>query len=173
MKPKPERNFPVSVWPLSADRPPETSALYDGIWRLILNHTVWIYFVPRFIDRVDGWPPCLPEDIDAPKDRIEARLITLAMASYSVTVSDERHGTEELLPSVDPEFDQPNVVFYVGGDEFAELCAELADLAAQLTSAWQSFRVSSLQGLKLARFIESRFLASPYIDAHTREILGR
>lgn len=68
MKPSPQYDFPVGVWPETAEHPEPISALFAGIYIVTLNHTESITFIPAVV-RAPTWPPELPDDVDTVSSR--------------------------------------------------------------------------------------------------------
>ncbi len=84
MKERPQYDFPVKVAKESTEHESiVAAAAYDGIYTAILNHRIWVVFVPAFSR--EPWPPQPSDDIDAVADDNEARRSTVALASYAVT----------------------------------------------------------------------------------------
>jgi hypothetical protein len=168
MKPRPQYDFSVEVWPDSADYPSSAGAWYADIYSVTLNRSISIAFVPEF-ERFP-WPPGLPADVDDVRSCDEARRTTVALSRYVVTPDDARRASVETIPD---EEDTTRSMFYVGTTEFDELVRELEALAATMKGIHDSIPISQLNGTALARMLLDRILPSGQLTERELYMLGR
>jgi hypothetical protein len=173
MKPSPHYDFSISVRNQTCEEEPEVAALYQGIFDVILNHTVSIMFIPKIVINSQNWPPVLPENVDDISTEIEARLITVGLSRYTVTPNLLLAGKEEIIPQTDSDYCQSGVVFFVTPEEFNIFSMELAILAEQIPSLHSSKKASELQDLNFIKFILSHIIPSKYFAEQDLQILGR
>jgi hypothetical protein len=173
MKPSPHYDFSISVRHQSCEEEAEVAVLYQGIFDVILNHTVNIMFVPDIVINSQYWPPVLPENLDDISTEIEARLITVALSKYTVTPNSLLAGKEEIIPQTDSNYCQSGVVFFVTPEDFKIFSMELLMLAEQIPSLHSSKKLSEIQNLNFIRFILSHIITSKYFAEHDLQILGR
>ncbi|GJD23655.1 hypothetical protein RIVM261_086110 [Rivularia sp. IAM M-261] len=173
MKPSPNYDFSISVRHQPCEQEPEVAALYQGIFDVILNHTVSIMFVPNIEINSYNWPPVLPENIDDIFTEIEARLITTGLSKYTVTPNLLLAGKEEIIPQTGSDYCQSGVVFFVTPEEFDIFSMELSRLAEQMPSLHSSKKVSEIDNLNFIKFIFSHIMSSKYFAEQDLQILGR
>ena len=97
MKPRPHYDFPVGVWPESADYPNPTAEALSGVYPVTLNYVVSLVFVPT-VDHRAPWPPELPQDVDHIESEADVRRMMIALSDLIVTPDDTRAGTIETPP---------------------------------------------------------------------------
>lgn len=163
MNPPISFDIPVSVWPQSREVDAEARPLYEGISGVILNRVLTVMFVPQFARRADNWPPIVPEDIDTLSTPDEARRLSAAMASYTVTPDPQRAGEVETIPAFDPELPEP-VIFYVGSADFAVFARELSEVAQHVSGNSSSMRLFDLGAYEFARYLLTNVLASDHFS---------
>ncbi len=173
MKPSPQFDFPVSVRHQIWEEEPDVSALYQGIFDLILNHEIGVMFVPEFEKNAREWPPRLPDNIDEIKTEREARLISVALSKYSVTPDSSLAGQEEIIAREGRDSPTQGIIFYVTPQEFETFSAELSELADQMPAVHSAIKISEIENLEVAKFILFRALTSPYLSEKELEKLGR
>jgi len=181
MKPSLERNFSVSVRHQSWEVFPETAEFYRGIYLVTLNFLVSIMFVPELEINPDNWPPVLPDNVDEVSSETEARLFTAALSDYTVTPKSLLAGTQEIIsiPPLKGDMEDSDidsrrgVLFYVSHQEFDAFSKELSALADRTPGVHDFVRISEIEELKVAKFIVSMVIDSPYFSAGDLATLGR
>ena len=182
MKPSLERNFSVSVRHQSWEVFPETAEFYRGIYLVTLNFLVSIMFVPELEINPDNWPPVLPDNVDEVSSETEARLFTAALSDYTVTPKSLLAGGTQEIISIPPlkgdmedsDIDsRRGVLFYVSHQEFDAFSKELSALADRTPGVHDFVRISEIEELKVAKFIVSMVIDSPYFSAGDLATLGR
>ncbi len=74
MKSQPTSHFSVTVQAAWEDEDDSPAELFDGAYRVRLNHEVPVSFVPEFPRTPEGWPAVdVPDGYDGPTDVPEAR----------------------------------------------------------------------------------------------------
>lgn len=101
MKPRPRRDYPVEVV-LQTDEVPESIArYYEGIYRVVLNHTVDIAFVPDVSAVAPPWDGRqLPANLDDVSTVEQARIHMVLFNPYSVTPHPRLAGEVERVPEL-------------------------------------------------------------------------
>ena len=185
MKPAPRHDFPLRVVPESREVGLHVAELYRGIYEVILNFTVKVFFVPEFTSYVGHWPPTIPQDVDEVRTVQEARLIAMAMSTYCVTPNDLLKGQvqhlalssptmdRERLSTLDAEFEDDRVVYYVGRRDFDVFDDELTALVEQCGGLHDPCKVSDIRHYEVVRFLLSRVVASQSFLAADARLLGR
>lgn len=173
MKPSPHYDFSISIKHQTGEEEPEVAALYQGIFDVILNHTVSIMFVPELIINSQCWPPVLPENLDNISTEIEARLVTVALSKYTVTPNSLLAGKEEIIPQTDSNYSQSGIVFFVTPEEFKIFSMELSMLAEQISSLHSSKKVSEIQDFHFIQLLLSHIIPSKNFAKQDLQILGR
>lgn len=172
MKPSPHYDFTISVRHQISEEEPEVAALYQGIFDVILNHTVSIMFVPKIVINSQNWPPVLPENVDDISTEIEARLVSVALSRYTATPNLLLAGKEEIIPQTDSNY-QSGVVFFVTPEEFDIFNMELSILSEQIPSLHSSKKASEIQDLNFIKLIVYRIIPSKYFAEQDLQMLGR
>jgi len=174
MKPSPKYDFPVSVRCQSWEEEPKVASLYEGIFDVILNHTISVMFVPEFIREFDYLLPTLPKNTDEISTELDARLVTVAISRYIVTPAPLLGGQEELiLQKNDLEFSQSRVLFFVTSQEFNIFSSELSILAQQIPTVHTSRKISAFKDYNFAELLLSRIIHSKYFADKDRQLLER
>lgn len=173
MKPSPHYDFSISVKHQTCEEAPEVAALYQGIFDVILNHTVSVMFVPDIVINSQYWPPVLPENLDDISTEIEARLVTVGLSRYTVTPNSLLARKEEIIPQTDSNYCQSGVVFFVTPEEFKIFSMELSMLAEQISSLHSSKKVSEIQDFHFIQLILSHIIPSKNFAEQDLQILGR
>lgn len=171
MKSGPSADYPVSVVPESWEVIDSTrTPLYEGIYRVTLNATVDVVFVPDVSAVAPPWSGRrVPENIDDVRTLEEARLMTALVSTYVVTPNDARAGTVERF-----EFDgDQGTVRYVGETEFAQFSADLDALSRIVGSVAPDRTVSDLRAHAVIRFVEAEVVAQPWFAPADAAWLGR
>lgn len=152
-------NFTVNIWPHIWEVEETISPFFEGIIEVILNKRVGIVFVPEIDRESVYWPPLLPDDIENIHSKLEARLITLAMESYTVTPNSALAGQEERIPPFTAELEE-RVIFYVTPEEFNFFSQELNTLSQEIGRVDRGRYASELQDFKFVQFILTRVIIS-------------
>jgi len=168
MKPTPKYDFPVGVRRFSLDHVGDAASHYDGIFSVILNHTVSIEFVPE-LDRSPPWPPPIPENVDRVASPTEARRTTVSLADLVITPDPTRADSDELISHADGQC----VLFYTSPDEFRTLVRELQAIERSLSDIHDTVPISNLAGGRLAGLLLYRILGSKALSADALRMLGR
>ncbi|BCJ45175.1 hypothetical protein GCM10010168_69760 [Actinoplanes ianthinogenes] len=154
----------------------ERSALYRGVYTVILNEGPDITFVD---DLTRYGPPWLasslpPEEDGDLVDPDMVRLLELLQARYVVTPHDTLAGQTERFARPWPiEENDQAVVFYVSHAESAALLAELEALAdSELGNRFPAARRDQMLDNPVIRFIEDRILTSPCLRPRDVERFG-
>lgn len=177
MKVSPKADYPVKVYhePDERDRP--AAELFDGIFTVVLNHSVTIRFIPDASALAPPWDErALPDEVTT---AAQARVVAASSARYVVTPNAALRGRADEVRErvVDPfgdSYEAWRAVFYVTGEEFERYAAELPRLAAlEPHRLHAETRVSALRGYQVITFIEDRVLASPLLRPEDAALLGR
>jgi hypothetical protein len=172
MKPLARYDFPVNIRFHTHEVNKEVQPFYEGIIEVTLNFHIAIVFVPEIDRLASGWPPKLPDNIDNINSEMEARIITIATESYSVTPNRILAGKEEVVESSESGC-QDGVLFYVTPDEFNDFINELNLLSVEIGRVYNSRKISEIQDNKFAQFILNRVIKSGYFRSFDLKILGR
>ncbi|MBW4510236.1 MAG: hypothetical protein KME64_27505 [Scytonematopsis contorta HA4267-MV1] len=173
MKPSTNYDFSVSVRCQTWEEEPEVAELYQGIFEVILNHTLSIMFVPDVGINIDNLPPMLPENVDNIFTEIQARQITIALSKYSITPNPLLAGQEKVFSHNDTLSSQTGVIFFITTEEFQAFSSELLTLAQEIPSVYSSKRVSQIKDLKFSQFLLSRVIESKNFDDKDLQLVGR
>lgn len=146
---------------------PEECALYAGIFRVHLNATVRVTFVPRFERDMNNWPPVLPPvngSMFPVASSQQARLLTAALENYTVTVgaAHEREEAPFLLPGFNDVPQHEGILYLVTQDTFTQFQRELADVAETTPSVYSGRLLSELQDKGFVQYLLSKVICSPY-----------
>jgi hypothetical protein len=144
MKPSPRYDFLVSVRRQAWEEEPKVAPLYQGIFDVILNHSISIIFVPELERNTNCWCPTLPDNVDEITTDIEARLVSIALSKYSVTPNPLLAGRGEIISRDVFQTPERGVIFYVTPQEFKIFSSELSMLSEQLPSVHSSQPVSEI-----------------------------
>lgn len=170
-------NFPVTVREERLEHAPELASLYEGSFSVQCNHVVEVRFVPPF-RTAESWPPVSEFadsfDWDAPPDAITARW-AVAMTS-AIVVSP---GEVEQQETFDPRLDgSPAHLVTVHFSVFEAISREVQELLEERPAlAWTAFGgggvpIHALESTQLVRFLRSRVLRAPLLDAQQLRLLG-
>jgi hypothetical protein len=173
MKPSPHYDFSISIRHQACEEEPEVAALYQGIFDVVLNHTVSIMFVPDIVIDSQYWPPVLPENVDNISTELEARLITVGLARYTVTPNSLLAGKKEIIPQTDSNYHQSGVVFFVTPEKFKIFSMELSTLAEQIPSLHSSKKISEISDFNFIKLIVFHIITSKFFAEEDLQILGR
>ncbi|GAA6615175.1 hypothetical protein [Scytonema sp. NUACC26] len=173
MKPSPHYDFSISVRCQTREEEPEVAALYQGIFDVILNHTVSVMFVPEFEINSQSWPPMLLENVDDISTELEARLVTVALSRYTVTPNSLLAGKEKIIHYDDSNSSPLRVIFFVTPEDFNIFSMELSMFAEQIPSLHDSRKVSETQNFNFIQFILARIITSNYFAEKDLQILRR
>jgi hypothetical protein len=167
VKTSPRADFPVYVRRQDYEEEPSHQRFFSGILVVSLNYVVDVSFVPAFEKRQWPWPP---QFIDPIESTDAARYSSIAIANLVVMPSDDLSGREEVIRYPDCS---DTVVFYVADAEFSLYVCELTSLAQQQTSRFEAPNVSSIEHLKVGKFLVSRIASSTLLNEHDKGMLGR
>lgn len=193
MKIGPNPNFPVQLVRASFEarmEKQENYSLYDGIYSLLLNHIVDLYFLPAVDERLLTHETVVltnPTDIET----VEGARAQIAMfANAVVTPHREFGGQDVVVPIADvPVGDTDNagqsVTFlYVSPSEYEELYDELSgivqiieapydpdaenqsDFEDRFNDRHNAPTIDEIEHLKIGQFIKSRVLTSKVVRTH-------
>jgi hypothetical protein len=168
-----DADFRLYVYPEMREYDESERPYFEGIYLVPLNSHAQIYFVPDVSDVCPPWTREAIADIGRISSERDARIFQVLTSEYSVTPNARLAGTEEVVrlltrvepPDPDPWAAEPKlpthgVVWYVAPDEWRSLHAELEQLNEVAHSEVSSVRFSQIDGTRLARFLEERFLPS-------------
>ncbi len=168
MKPFPGRGIALSAGVLSEEYPESAEYLLDAYW-LRMNGDVRVVFVPRL--PVAEGELVLPAD--QPANRDEALSVVLLSAKYAVVVDDGRAGLDGVVQPSEQNAGAAVALFFVGGDEYRALVADLERLCDESGGMWtSSCMMSTFEGQRLVGFLASRVVSSPALSAYARAVLG-
>lgn len=177
MKPSPERNFPVTVRAEYHEHPAANPAVFADVYRLILNFTVTVTFMPG----IDPDAPLSPDDnFDEPLTAGRAAWTAAYAADCIVARSDALAGTQrriELLPAPgyepEPPGDDSIPLVYVSSRDFAIYARELAELADQFSGPRDSKPLSEVAGYQVVAFALANIVNAAHLSSRQLELLGR
>lgn len=171
MKPIPRYDFPVNIQHYVWEVDEKLAQFYQGIYEVILNFHVGVVFVPE-IDRTSTyWSSLILDNEDDIHSQLEARTITLARESYSVTPNSLLAGKEELISPLASDL-EAGVVFYVSHQEFEVFSQELTLLDQEIGRVYNSRKISELKKFEFAKFILSRVMISKHFRQFDLKLLG-
>jgi hypothetical protein len=163
-------NYYVQVSADSWQEPPETAALYDGIFTVKLNVLVEVRFVP---DATEAGPPwrreTLPPDDEDFSTTAQVRTYEIVTSSYAVTPNAELAGTVERIGTGD----EPGTAFYVSPQEFSGFQAELEALTDIASDSNPTIHRDEILDRGVIRFIEDKVLGSGLLRGRHPHALGR
>lgn len=172
MKVSPRADYPVRVVPEPEEMAEPLAPLYQGIYRLVLNHVVDVVFVPDLSRLAPPWDPAgLPAPVENPE---QARLETVLSARYAVTPNQPRAGTHERFTQPSTEGGgQTGVVFYTGAAEFDRFAEELSRLCEIAFGRSDGPAVTQLRAFEVIGFLEQRVVASGQLGPWDAMMLGQ
>lgn len=175
MKPGPNADYPVQVYPLSWDEAPAVAPLYHGVSGMILNFLVEIVFVPDVSAAAPPWDGRqLPANLDEVSTAEQARLAAALVANYAVTPNEARAGdVERFRWPADGEPRADVVVRYVSQAEFARYSADLDNLSTIVSGIHPETPVSELRDYEVVRFVERDVVAAAWLQPGHAALLGR
>jgi hypothetical protein len=176
MKVSPKADYPIQVILESEEQDGPDAHHFDGIYWMVLNHTVHVAFVPDLSGLAPPWDyRQLPPTIDEVTSPQQARLLTAFHARYMVTPNEPLAGTEERFEGrgTGGAEARTGVVFYTTGAEFQRFQAGLADLSEIVFSPWPDETVSDLRRFEVVTFLERRVVGSAWLRPPDAAMLGR
>lgn len=162
-------NYLVQVFRDADSAEPNETALYEGMFTVILNIAVQISFVPGVNLDDPPWPAGQKPPIDELTTPAQARWNQLINGSYSVTPDAARAGTAEQFHSPDGV----GTVFYVTPERFAVFSEELTSLSDLTGGPGESPVHDDLLDRDVIAFIDGTILESPYLTPAAASIVGR
>lgn len=175
MKISPKINYPVQVVAEPEEHDGPDAELYSGIFLVLLNHEVPIYFVPDVSEIAPPWNGRgLPGAGELPTTHQQARLRVATFGRNTVTPNADRAGTVERF-EVSGASGEPlrGVVFYVMPGEFERYTADLAELSELMWEQFPDKTVSDLRGYVVIQFLERHVVASDGLEPYHATQLGR
>ncbi len=171
MKVSPESDYPIQVILESEEQEDQHFA---GIFRVVLNHQVRVFFVPDVSRYAPPWDErwLVPES--EPAATVEmARGYAVLFSRYAVTPNSERAGTEERFERPGDNDPGGRVVFYVTPEEFDRYAVDLDRLSDLVWQRFPKQTVSDLRGYEVVRFLERRVVDSGLLRPRDALMLGR
>jgi hypothetical protein len=175
MKPSPNADYPIQVYPQSWEEGSLRAPLYQGVFSMVLNYVVEVAFVPDVSAAAPPWVGReLPANLDEVSTPEQARLATALLAKYAVTPNDARAGDVAYVrwPLAEGPIGD-GWIRYVSAVEFARYAAELDRLSEIVSSRFPDKTVSDLRDYEVVRFIEREVVAAPWFAPSDAVMLGR
>ncbi len=170
MKPTPSRDFHVVVhdeesqhWDL--DHP----EAFSGIYSVVLNHAVTIYFVPEVDDLQRGWPPVFNEDFDGIATARAARLELLQLG-YAITPETEIAGKHDQLGDDGTGHLR---IWFIDPLKFKLFESELRELSEDLevSTLNKGAPISQLAEYEVIRFVVDELVLGGMLSDNDREFV--
>jgi len=160
-------DFPVFVQPESTQHDGAEAALFDGVFRVTLNHFVVVLFVPDVPLPPRGAPAFPGEPITTPA---RARQSCLLDGPYCIVADDALAGTSRRISAPPPSLlaEVPSVVCFVGRQEFARYVDELERIE---DLQYGPAPVTRLRPYRVARYLQW-LAASGQLDPTHTAFLG-
>jgi hypothetical protein len=175
MKVSPKTDYPVQVIREPEEHDGPEAALYAGIYLVLLNHEMPVYFVPDVSRLAPPWDGGVVSDGARSAATVEqARLSTVTFARYAVTPNPGRAAAVERFSVPRSSGDTVSgVVFYVTPEEFDGYLADLEELSEVVWEPQPDKTVSQLREYAVIRFLEERVVASDRLEPRHAVLLGR
>lgn len=176
MKVSARNDYPVRVIPEPEEREGPEAHFFEGIFRLVLNHTVDVVFVPGVGSLAPPWDdrrlPAAGEELESPE---QARLLTALFTPYVVTPNNALAGGEMSfeMPIDGGSGIHVGVVFSVTAEEFTRYVMDLDELSEIAFARSLEKRVSDLRRFDEVTFLQRRVVASRWLRPADAAILGR
>lgn len=179
MKVQPSPNYSVKVIPEVSQYEGSERPFFEGIYRVVLNHTIPIVLVPPGGYTMTGLPPEVTfesvEDITSTDD---ARLYTLLNESYCITSLPDNKvpPTGYVLMPTYPgsDSDEKNLLFILPEPELEQMVDTIQNIYdLQCETYPDSLEYQLIKRTYIIRFIEEVILPNPHFGGFEKKLLGR